>query len=350
MTPAMLSLWAGFAIGLVFGVTGQRTGFCLTSGLRSFVNEGDGRRLRAFALALAVALCGSQTIGLAGLVDLERSIYPGPSFSWLLVPLGGLMFGFGMVAANGCGSRAVVLLGQGNLRSFVVLLCLGISAYVVLTGLLAPLRTALAGATSVALIEGPQSLPRLLAAAGLPAAFAHLAPALVIAAGLCWFAFSSAAFRSSRKDIAGGLVIGALIVAGWLATGLLGADDFDPVPVASLTFVAPVGDTIQYLMLSTGTALTFGVVVVSGVLLGSLAAALASGDFALAGFNSPGRMLRSMAGGALMGAGGALALGCSVGQGLTGLSTLALGSFLAAGGIVVGNLMALRGPLKLPPL
>jgi uncharacterized protein len=141
-----------------------------------------------------------------------------------------------------------------------------------------------------------------------------------------------------------------LIPAGWFATGYLGADDFDPVPVASLTFVAPIGETIQYAMLSTGTALGFGVAVVFGVMLGALAASIASRTFSLEGFTSPGRMLRSMAGGIMMGIGGALALGCSIGQGLTGLSTLAIGPFLAAGGILVGAVLALRGPLKLPPL
>jgi uncharacterized protein len=350
MSAVGLSLWAGFIIGAVFGITGQRTGFCLTSGLRNFLLEGDGRKLRAFALALAVGILGAQTLAVAGLVELERSIYTGPNFSWLVLPAGGLLFGFGMVAANGCGARALVLLGQGNLRSFVVLTCLGISAFVALTGLLAPLRTLLSNATLTAIGQVPQTLPHLLIAAGLAPAAARVLIALALATPLLAFAFASARFRASPRNIAGGLLIGALIPAGWFATGYLGADDFDPVPVASLTFVAPIGETIQYAMLSTGTALGFGVAVVFGVMLGALAASIASRTFSLEGFTSPGRMLRSMAGGIMMGIGGALALGCSIGQGLTGLSTLAIGSFLAAGGILVGAVLALRGPLKLPPL
>jgi len=348
MTPAVLSLWAGFVIGLAFGAAGQVTGFCLTRGLVGWWVTGDGRKIRAFALALAIAILVTQLADAAGLIDVRQSIYLGATFSWLLMPLGGVLFGYGMVACNGCGSRAIVLLGQGNLRSFVVLVCLGIAAYMTLTGLLAPLRTQIAGVTGAAIGEGPQSLPYL--ARAVSSNVARVVFALVAVGLLLWFVFAHAPFRASRKDIAGGLIIGALIPAGWLATGWLGFDDFDPAPLVSLTFVAPIGETIQYAMIATGTKVSFGVAVVCGVFLGSLAAALSTGSFHLEGFPTAQRMARYMAGGALMGIGGALALGCSIGQGLTGLSTLALGSFLAAGGILLGGRLALRGPLALPPL
>jgi uncharacterized membrane protein YedE/YeeE len=349
MTPAALSLWAGLAIGLVFGATGQVSGFCLNRGLRGLLVTGDGNKIRAFALALAVAIIGSQAADAAGIVDLRQSIHLGESFSWLLLPIGGLLFGYGMIAANGCGARALVLLAQGNLRSFVVLVCLGIAAYIVLTGLLAPARTAALGVTSTAFAEGPQTLAHLFAGS-VSVNVARWVVALVLAGLLLLFAFSNARFRSSRADVAGGLIIGALIPAGWIATGWLGADDFDPVPLVSLTFIAPIGDTIQYAMLATGTSLDFGVAVVTGVLLGAFGAAMATNTMHLEGFTTAPRMARYMAGGALMGAGGALALGCSIGQGLTGLSTLAFGSFLAAGGILLGGFLALRGPLALPEL
>jgi uncharacterized protein len=350
MTPAVLSLWAGFAIGLAFGATGQRTGFCLTRGLVGYWVAGEGNKIRAFALALAVAVLGTQAADLAGLIDLRESIYLGASFSWLLLPLGGILFGYGMVAANGCGARALVLLGQGNLRSFVVLVCLGIAAYMTLTGLLAPLRTTIAAPTGVALAEGEQSFPLRTAALFGATESARLVPAVLFAGALLWFAFSHATFRASPKDVAGGLVIGTLIPASWLATGWLGADDFDPAPLVALTFVAPIGATIQYAMIATGTTVSFGIATVCGAFLGALGAALLSGTYRLEGFTNAGRMARYMAGGALMGVGGALALGCSIGQGLTGLSTLAFGSFLAAGGILLGARLALRGPLQLPPL
>jgi uncharacterized protein len=152
-------------------------------------------------------------------------------------------------------------------------------------------------------------------------------------------------FRSPWQ-VAGALAVGLLVPGGWIVTGHFGADDFDPVRLESLTFVAPIGDAIQYLMLSTGTQLGFGVAVVGGVFLGSVVASLASRSFELRGFNTPGQMLRSIGGGTLMGAGGALAVGCSIGQGLTGFSTLALPSILAVAAIFAGAFIALRGPLR----
>jgi uncharacterized membrane protein YedE/YeeE len=349
MTPAALSLWAGFAIGLVFGAVGQRTGFCLTRAMHGLWITGDSNKLRAFALALAVAILCSQALDAAGLIDLRRSIYLASGFSWLLVPLGGIVFGYGMIMANGCGARALVLLGQGNLRAFVVLLCLGIAAYASLTGIIAPLRTWLAALTSTDFSPVPPTLPAV-ALGQPPAAGLRLSLAAALSAALAAYALASPTFRASARDLAGGLIIGALVPAGWLATGVLGADDFEPVPLASLTFIAPIGETIQYLMLATGTPLRFGVTAVAGTFLGALIAALASGSARLESFSSPQRMLRSMAGGVLMGVGGALALGCSIGQGLSGLSTLAIGSLLAAAGIFTGASLALRGPLRLPQI
>lgn len=334
MDSAGIVAWGGFVIGLVFGGVGHLTGFCLTSGLRSFWLESDGRRLRAFALALAIAVLGSQCLDAAGVVQLGRSLYRQPTLSWPALALGGLLFGYGMMLANGCGSRALVLLGSGNLRSFVVLLCLGITAYAALTGVLAPLRLWLASVSSFPAPATPDGMLRWVVV-------------VLLLAALVLFAFWSPAFRTAPDQALGAVAIGVLIPAGWLVTGWLGADEFDPVPLASLTFVAPIGEAIQYLMLATGLRLDFGPATVAGVLLGALAAALARGELVLRGFDSPRHMLRSMAGGALMGLGGALALGCSIGQGLTGLSTLAAGSAVAAGGILAGAYMGLRGPLRI---
>ena len=146
------------------------------------------------------------------------------------------------------------------------------------------------------------------------------------------------------------LVIGLLVAGGWFASGYLGADDFNPTPVVSLTFIAPIADALQYVMLSTGSTLNFGIATVGGVFAGSLITALATGRFHLEGYQSPRHMLRSAGGAALMGAGGVMALGCSVGQGLTGFSTLALASFIAVAGIMVGTALGLRGALRVRPL
>lgn len=342
MEPHHLTLWAGLAIGLAFGIAARASGFCLVSGLRGWWVTGERARIRAFALALAVAVVASQALDAAGLVDLRRSLYAQASFAPLLVLLGGLLFGYGMVLANGCGARALVLLPGGNLRSFVVLACLGIAAYATLSGLLAPLRLA---ASSVGAVAAVPDLAAVLSSHGLQEPAARLFLAALAGAGLAFPALRGAA-RADLGVLAGGAAVGLLVVAGWLATGVLGADDFAPAPLASLTFVAPVGETIQYAMLSTGMRPSFGVAVVAGVFAGALLTALMTRTARLEGFASPQAMLRSMAGGTLMGIGGALALGCSIGQALTGLSTLAPASFVAAGGILAGAWMALRGPLR----
>lgn len=340
----------GLLIGLLFGAVGQRSGFCLTRGLQRCFQAGDGRKLRSFVLAMVTALLGTQLLASFGLVDLSRSLYLGAEFSWLLVPLGGVLFGYGMVMANGCGARATVLLGSGNLRAFVVLTCLGVAAFMALTGVFAQWRLAVADLTSMRLALGA-GLDAWLASAGLPGWLARWLMVTVLAVPLVAFVLADRRFfRQSRGDWLAGVLIGLLVPAGWWVTGYLGADDFDPVAVVSLTFVAPIGDSIQYLMLASGTDLGFGVTVVAGILLGSLASALLSGTFRLEGFSHPLRMLRYMGGGALMGIGGALALGCSIGQGITGLSTLALPSLFAAAGIVLGGFLALRGPTRLPPI
>lgn len=348
MAVATLVAWGGFLIGLVFGAVGQRTGFCLTSGLKGALVTGDGGRLRGFSLALAIAVLGTRAIESLGLVALGGSLYLQPGFAPLLFTAGGLLFGYGMVLANGCGARSLVLLGSGNLRSFVVLVCLGVAALAVLTGLLAPLRLqAVALTPSAPSIGQPTTLGEWLSGFGLPGALAAWLAALALALLLI---AAARPHRLGRADLIGGIVVGLLVPAGWLVTGSLGADVFEPVPIESLTFVAPVGEAIQYTMLATGMTLGFGVAVVGGVLAGALAAALASRSFRLEGFTSPQRMLRSMAGGATMGIGGALCLGCSIGQGLSGVSTLSLGSLLAATAILAGAGLGLRGPLRAPTL
>jgi uncharacterized protein len=345
---ASIVLWGGLVIGLAYGSVGLLSGFCLLSGLRGWWADGDSRLIRSFALALGVAIAGTQLLAAGGLVDLSKSIYLQPSFSAPMMFAGGVLFGYGMVLANGCSSRALVLLGRGNLRSLVVVIVLGIVATMTLKGLIAPLRIALLQASQAA--PKAVSVTALLAAAGIGETFARTLAASVMSGALIIFAFAHAPFQRAPGQIAAGIAVGLLVVAGWFATGYLGADDFNPAPVGSLTFIAPIADTVQYAMFSTGLSLSFGVTLVAGVFSGSLLTALVTRRFALEGFASPRHMLRSVAGAALMGAGGAMAYGCSVGQGLTGLSTLALPSFIAVGGILLGGGAGLRGALRVLPL
>jgi uncharacterized protein len=337
---------SGLLIGVAYGSVGLLSGFCLLSSLRGLWAEGDSRLIRTFAVALAIAVMATQLLAGFGAVDLSRSVYLQSSFSIPLMFGGGLLFGYGMVLANGCGSRALVLLGTGNLRSFVVVIILGISAQMTLRGLIAPARIALlqASATKPAYL----TLPEMLSAGG--AFSTRMIAASVIAVALLIFAFAHAPFRRAGGQIAAGVAVGLMVTAGWLATGYLGADEFNPAAVTSLTFIAPVVDTVQYVMLSTGLPLNFGIAMVFGVFAGSLLTALMTGRFRLEGYSSPRHMLRSISGAALMGSGGAMALGCSIGQGLTGLSTLALSSFVAVAGILIGTAAGLRGTLRVHPL
>ena len=341
-------LIAGFLIGLGFGTVCLLSGFCLTSGLRNWWTQGDGRMIRTFAVAVAVAIIGTQVLAAAGFVDLGKSIYLQPSFSATLILFGGLLFGYGMVAANACASRALVLLGRGNLRSLVVIATVAVSAEMTLKGLVAPARLAFLHWSEATLPA--VSLPQLVSASGLDDAAARVLLMLPAGGALLVFAFAHAPFRRARGQVAAGIAMGLLIPAGWLATGYLGADPFEPAPMASLTFIAPLADSLQYVMFSTGSTLSFGVTVVSGVLVGSFVTALITGRFRWEGFNSPRHMLRSIGGAALMGSGGAMAYGCTIGQGLTGLSTLAVPSIIAAVGIVSGAAAALRSPIRIPVL
>jgi uncharacterized membrane protein YedE/YeeE len=347
-TPANIVVYSGLLIGLAYGAVGLLSGFCLLSGLRGWWASGDSRLIRTYALALGVAIAAAQLLAAGDVVDLGKSIYLQPSFSAPLMLLGGVLFGYGMVLSNGCGSRALVLLGRGNLRSLVVVLVLGIAAQMTLKGLIAPTRVAVLQWTQIA--PSVISLPALLSKFGLSETFARMLAASAISGALIIFAFAHAPFLRSKGQIAAGLAVGLLVTAGWFATGYLGADDFNPTPVTSLTFIAPVADTIQYVMLSTGLTLNFGITLVAGVVMGSFVTALATQRFHWEGYSSPRHMLRSIGGAALMGAGGAMAYGCSIGQGLTGLSTLALASFVAVAGILLGSALGLRGMLRVQPL
>ena len=335
MDSTQIVLFSALVIGLVYGAVGLLSGFCMLSSLRGWWAEGDGRLVRTYALAMGTAIAASQVLAAAGLIDLGKSIYLQPTFSAPVLFLGGLLFGYGMVMSNGCGSRALVLLGRGNLRSLVVVIVLAIFAQMTLKGLIAPARITMVGASQTTAVAN--SVPALMASLGLSATAARMISASVLAAVLIIFAFADAPFRNSPGQVAAGIVVGLLVAAGWYGTGYLGADDFNPVPVTSLTFIAPIADALQYVMLSTGSTLNFGIITVFAVFAGSLVTALATGRFHLEAYQSPRHMLRSAGGAALMGAGGVMAFGCSVGQGLTGLSTLSLASFVAVAGILIGT-------------
>lgn len=343
--PYLVNL-SGLLLGLIFGAVVQRSNFCTMGAISDYVLMGNASRLRSWAIAIAIAILGSQLLQLHGLIDLRRSIYTGTSLSWFGALVGGLMFGFGMVQAGGCGNRTLSRLGAGNLKSLLVVLMIGLSGYITLRGLLAPLRVWLERSTSLdlkALGFGSQTLPDLIGSGlGVDAQIVRWTLALLLPTMLLLWAFRDKRFRRETTLILAGVTVGLIIVGGWAATGILGAEGFEPAQVASMSFVGPIGAALQYLMTFTGAKLDFAVSSVGGVILGAFLMARAHGRFRLEGFSSLPDLLSHLFGGVLMGIGGVLALGCTVGQGLTGLSTLALGSFVAVAGIAIGGVLGIR--------
>ncbi len=325
----MNAILLGLALGGVFGAAARSGRFCLLRGMRGVMGGGDSSAIRAFALAMAVAILVTQALDLFGGTDLSVSLPMRERFSWSGMLLGGTIFGVGMVLANACGARALVLAAGGNLRSVLVLLCLGLGAQASLTGVLAPLRVSL---QSGGLVEPmARSLPQLFPSLDPQLATALTAGPLVLVLAV----LSLPLLRTQRLQAISAAIIGLAVAGGWWIS-FATDDPFDPKVLTSISFVGPMGDGMLWLMLSTGRALSFGVAIVAGTLLGALATALLARDFRVESFGATGQILRAMAGGILMGFGGVLALGCSIGQGLGGVSTLSLASLVAFSGILAG--------------
>jgi uncharacterized membrane protein YedE/YeeE len=344
-----------FGLAVIFGAVAQRVNFCTMGAISDAANFGDWRRMRMWVLAIAVAIAGAAGLQAFGLIDLGKSLYTGSRVAWLSMIVGGFLFGFGMTLASGCGSKTLIRIGGGNLKSLIVLIFLGISAYMTLKGVFAVWRTVALDPLRIDVGAPHSDLPTLLAAWGLPAALKALVPYVVAAAIAAWV-FASREFRSAREMIVGGLVVGAVIVAGWYVSGHVGFLAEDPNTLEekfvatnsgrmeSFSFVAPVAYLLELLVYWTDQSrvLTFGIAAVLGTIVGSAAMAIATKTFRWEGFATTEDLVNHIAGGILMGFGGVTALGCTIGQGLSGVSTLALGSILAFFSIVAGGLAALR--------
>ena len=324
------------------------------------VNIGHWGRIRMWLLAIAVAMMGTNLLFYFGLIDLSRSIYQRPSLPWLSLLLGGTLFGIGMTLAGGCVNKNLVRVGGGNLRSVVVLVFVAISAYMTLKGLFGQWRSVYLDPVSINLTSlglQNQALPTLVGRiTGLSAKAALLATTSGVALALLSFVFKDKRFRSNLTQVASATVLGLLVVAAWYLTGHIGygenPETLETVYFAtashtleSLSFVAPTAYSLELLMLWTDQSLhvSFGVASVLGVALGSWAYALASGKFRWKdeGFSSFDDLRSQLVGAVLMGFGGVTALGCTIGQGLSGVSTLALGSFIALAGIVCGAVVTM---------
>ena len=352
----------GGVIAAVVGAVANKTNFCTMGAVSDWINMRDSDRMRAWFMAIALAILGVALLELFSVVDLatSRTPYRGSTLFWPRNILGGLMFGVGMTLASGCGYKNLVNVGGGSIRAIIVVLVTGVMAYLMIRtdlyrmlfhGWMAPISPDLVQlgipdqglGTFIGVLTGMQNPDQLTPYLGLLVAFVILL-----------FIFRSKAFRTNINLLLSGFVVGLAIVAGWYITGgpmgaaWMEAVDFmdQPPPgtgTQSLTFISPMSETLVYLA-DPGdmTLITFGVAALFGIIVGSFIYAIISRRFKFEWFVNLKDFFNHIVGAALMGIGGVLAMGCTIGQGVTGVSTLAIGSFLALGSIILGSALTIK--------
>jgi len=347
-SPGFYITWGGLLIATVLGYIVYVTNFCTMGSISDMLSFGDKRRFRSWLLATATAMLGLAILQNFEIADYRTSMYMDPNLTWLANVAGGLTFGFGMVLAGGCITRNLVRAGAGDLRSGFVLLVAGLFAYMTIGGLLGPLRVAIFGNATIdlsAMGMEKQGFGDVIASlTGMDLTQSTWIALAILAGGLLLYCFKDAGFRKSPVHIIAGVGIGICVTAGWMLTGLA-QDDFADVPVAlaSMSFVRPAGDTVNYLMRATAYETPgFNVMIFAGVLLGGFIGALSKGRLALSTFADKSDTVRNIFGAALMGIGGGVALGCTVGQGVTGFSTLAIGSGITLIFIILGGVIGIK--------
>lgn len=347
-----------FAVACAFGAVAEKTRFCTMGAIADIVVMGEWNRMRMWLLAIGTAILGTSALHAAGIIDVDKSIYRGANLLWVSHLVGGVCFGFGMVLASGCGARTLVRLGAGNLKSLTVFLVMAIAAEVTLHGILGVLRFNFLDSAALPL-PAHQGIPPLLAAAGMSGSASLWLPTLALGGGCIAFALAR---RECREEtcLLGGLGCGLAVVAAWYVSGHIGYVPEDPDTLQehfiathsghmeSLTFAGPLAHTLQYLMLWSDSSrrVDFGIAGVLGVVVGSWLSATSGGRFRWEGFGGVEDTARHLVGAVLMGFGGVTALGCTIGQGISGLSTLAVGSFLTIFAIIAGAVAALKLELR----
>ncbi len=349
------ALLASFIAAFILGVTMQKTGFCSMGAISDIFIMNSWDRLKQWFLAIGVAIIGFAVMSYSGFIDPLTSIYTGNKLLWLSTIMGSILFGFGMVLASGCGSKTLIRIGGGNLKSVIVFLAIGLSAYMTIRGFLGVIRINTLDTVFISL-NTPQDLPSLLSAAtGMMRSSLHLILGLVIGSAFIIFALAKKVFWTAENLFAG-VVVGLIICSIWAISGHMAFVAEDPNTLEavflatnsgkmeSLSFVAPYAYFLDWLMMYSDTSkvLTIGVVAVMGMISGSAVVALLTKSFRWETFRNPEDTANHLIGGMLMGFGGVTALGCTVGQGLSGISTLALSSFIALPGFIVGAYLALR--------
>ncbi|MDX1785911.1 MAG: YeeE/YedE family protein [Roseovarius sp.] len=337
LPDAWLVALIGFGGGVLLGLASRLGRFCTLGAIEDFLYQGSDTRLRMWGLAIGLAGVLSFLAALLGLLDPSQTIYHLAAFSPLAHVVGGLLFGYGMSLAGNCGLGALARAGGGDLRSFVIVLVMGIAAYVALSGPLAQLRVALVDATT--LHTGARSYADLIAPSGGVAA--NVA-GLVICAAFTLAALWSRAFLAERATLFWAAVVAVAVATGWIGTQWVADTGFGAQAVLSHTFTAPLGETVLFVMTSSGGGISFGIGSVAGVLAGAFAGSLIKGRFRWEACEDPRELKRQILGAVLMGGGAVLALGCTIGQGISAMSVLALGAPLTLGAIFIGAMIGLR--------
>ncbi|MBC5765801.1 YeeE/YedE family protein [Ramlibacter albus] len=358
-TLALIVVWGAFALGLVFGAIGQASRFCVRGAIADYMAFGGVGRLAAWLVAIGVGAVGVQVLLATGSFDAGRALYWSERFPWPSYLVGGLLFGYGMVLAGGCPQRCLVKAGQGNLRAAGTLVVVAIGALMTLRGAFAPLRANALDAFG-ATLAGPQDLGGVLSrTVGMSAAGWRWAIAVAVAAAILAFVWRVRS-RVRTIDWVAGAVVGLLVAAAFFLTGSIGfvaehPETLEPAWLGTqsrrpeaLSFSAPMGHLLDLLTLWTdkNTVATFGVMLSLGVMIGAFVSAKLRGDFQIETFRTPGDLRDHSLGGLLMGFGGVTALGCSIGNGVTGLAMLSTGAMLAMVGITGGAWLALTRQLK----
>jgi uncharacterized membrane protein YedE/YeeE len=353
LTQQVLGIF--FLLSLVLGAISQRTHFCTMGAVSDVVNMEDWTRARQWILAVGVAMIGFAALSQTGQIDPTKTLYTGSRFLWLSATVGGLLFGYGMVMASGCGNKTLVRIGGGNLKSLVVFVVMGISAFATLKGITAVLRVNTVDTMALDMPAGAHLGSVLATVLGSSPAQAAVGVGYALGVALILAVLRHADFWT-RENVLAGVGVGAILVALWWVSGHVGfvaehPETLEPVYLGTasgrmeaLTFVAPVAQSLDWLMFFSDKSkvLTVGVVSVTGVICGSAVSALMSKSFRWEGFASTDDLANHLIGAVLMGVGGVTAMGCTFGQGLSGISTLSLNAFVAITAILVGCVMALR--------
>ncbi len=300
---------SSLATGLVFGFVMQRGGFCLTRAISNAVLMRDTTILRAYVLALLVAMAGVQAMQSGGLVEI-----PIRQLHWLSNVVGGVLFGVGMILSGGCSGSTWYRLGEGAIGAWVVLLGFAIGATTVGVGVLDPARRMLQRPA----ITTSGGAPTLATALGLSPWI--VIAALAVAAGLWMWRATGEPEHAKWPWPATGAAVGVMIAIGWWAS------TFGDRPVG-ITFAANTGHLLTYPMVGYPTKVTWSMLMALGVPVGAFVGAWRAGEFRWK-FPPGWSLVKIFAGGLLMGGAALIAEGCNINQGLTNSATLALGSLL----------------------